>query len=214
MFSSCFSSAVALPASACSLLVAKHITAVIGSRCVYSTGEACCCPGSLCLLGCLLAACGSVILQAVPESLLMLHGAGAGDANSGDASLFLHVGLSNGVLQRTEVDRITGRLTDTRQRFLGTRPPRLFAVNVRGNRSLLALSSRPWLGYADMGRWQFMPLSYEALDHAAVSVKWILFSAAAAVHEGCICRLAYACKLCLDHNNCCLRYCFACMAYN
>eukprot|EP00775_Hariotina_reticulata_P013008 gene13008-13137_t len=106
-------------------------------------------------------------VNAVPESLLMLHGAGAGDASAGDASLFLHVGLSNGVLQRTEVDRITGRLTDTRQRFLGTRPPRLFAVNVRGNRSLLALSSRPWLGYADMGRWQFMPLSYEALDHAA-----------------------------------------------
>jgi splicing factor 3B subunit 3 len=62
-----------------------------------------------------------------------------------------------------------GKLSDTRQRFLGTRPPRLFAVWVRGVRSLLALSSRPWLGYTDMGRWQFMPLSYEALDHAAVS---------------------------------------------
>jgi len=61
-----------------------------------------------------------------------------------------------------------GKLTDTRQRFLGTRPPRLFSVSVRGERSLLALSSRPWLGYSDMGRWQFMPLSYEALDHAAV----------------------------------------------
>jgi splicing factor 3B subunit 3 len=42
---------------------------------------------------------------------------------------------------------------------------------VRGARSLLALSSRPWLGHADMGRWQFMPLSYEALDHAAVSAR-------------------------------------------
>jgi hypothetical protein len=61
-----------------------------------------------------------------------------------------------------------GKLSDTRQRFLGTRAPRLFAVWVRGVRSLLALSSRPWLGYTDMGRWQFMPLSYEALDHAAV----------------------------------------------
>jgi hypothetical protein len=61
-----------------------------------------------------------------------------------------------------------GKLSDTRQRFLGTRAPRLFAVWVRGVRSLLALSSRPWLGYTDMGRWQFMPLSYETLDHAAV----------------------------------------------
>ena len=47
-------------------------------------------------------------LQAVPESLLMLHGAAADEPGSGDAGLFLHVGLSSGVLQRTEVDRITG----------------------------------------------------------------------------------------------------------
>lgn len=107
------------------------------------------------------------MVNAVPESLLMLHGHAAEEAGSGDAGLFLHAGLTNGVLQRTEVDRITGKLTDTRQRFLGTRPPRLFSVSVRGERSLLALSSRPWLGYSDMGRWQFMPLSYEALDHAA-----------------------------------------------
>ncbi|WIA12061.1 hypothetical protein OEZ85_012138 [Tetradesmus obliquus] len=106
-------------------------------------------------------------VNAVPESLLMLHGHAAEEAGSGDAGLFLHVGLSNGVLQRTEVDRITGKLSDTRQRFLGTRAPRLTAVWVRGVRSLLALSSRPWLGYSDMGRWQFMPLSYEPLDHAA-----------------------------------------------
>jgi hypothetical protein len=46
--------------------------------------------------------------QAVPESLLMLHGVAADEPGSGDAGLFLHVGLSNGVLQRTEVDRITG----------------------------------------------------------------------------------------------------------
>jgi hypothetical protein len=47
-------------------------------------------------------------VQAVPESLLMLHGVAADEAASGDAGLFLHVGLSTGVLQRTEVDRITG----------------------------------------------------------------------------------------------------------
>lgn len=61
-----------------------------------------------------------------------------------------------------------GKLSDTRQRFLGTRAPRLFPVSVRGARSMLALSSRPWLGYSDMGRYSIMPLSYEALDYAAV----------------------------------------------
>lgn len=65
---------------------------------------------------------------------------------------------------------MAGKMTDTRQRLVGVRPPRLFAVSVRGERSLLALSSRPWLGYNDMGRWEFTPLSYEALDYAAVSV--------------------------------------------
>jgi hypothetical protein len=51
----------------------------------------------------------------------------------------------NGVLLRTEVDKVTGQLSDTRSRFLGTRPPKLFPVSVRGRRSMLALSSRPWL---------------------------------------------------------------------
>jgi hypothetical protein len=41
----------------------------------------------------------------------MLHGHAAEEPGSGDAGLFLHVGLSNGVLQRTEVDRITGEQT-------------------------------------------------------------------------------------------------------
>lgn len=32
---------------------------------------------------------------------------------------------------------------------------------------MLALSSRPWLGFSDQGRFNITPLSYEALDHAA-----------------------------------------------
>lgn len=107
------------------------------------------------------------VLQAVPESVLMLYNTSPDDTG-GDTGLFLHVGLNNGVLMRTGIDRTTGKLSDTRQRFLGTRPPKLVACSVRGQRSMLALSSRPWLGYTDMGRFQIMPLSYEALDYAAV----------------------------------------------
>lgn len=76
-------------------------------------------------------------------------------------------GLANGILLRTEVDRVTGKLTDTRTRFLGTRPPKLFALEVRGQRSMIALSSRPWLGYSDMGRYKITPLSYDSLDHCS-----------------------------------------------
>ena len=82
----------------------------------------------------------------------------------------LSAGLANGVLLRTQVDRITGQLSDTRTRFLGTRPPKLFAAAVKGQRSMLSLSSRPWLGYSDMGRYNLMPLSYEALDHASGTI--------------------------------------------
>lgn len=70
------------------------------------------------------------------------------------------------MLLRTEVDRVAGTLSDTRTRFLGTKPPKLFAAKVGGARCMLALSSRPWLGYSDMGRYTLTPLSYEALDYA------------------------------------------------
>lgn len=76
-------------------------------------------------------------------------------------------GLANGVLLRTEVDHVTGQLSDTRTRFLGTRPPKLLATAVNGRRSMLALSSRAWLGYSDQGRYNLSPLSFEALDHAS-----------------------------------------------
>jgi len=109
---------------------------------------------------------GMQALPSPPESALMLYNSTGGEGGA-DAGMFLHVALNNGVLMRTEIDRVSGQLSDTRSRFLGTRPPRLFAMSVRGSRSLLALSSRPWLGYSDMGRFNITPLSYEALDFAA-----------------------------------------------
>eukprot|EP00873_Tetraselmis_striata_P011542 jgi/Tetstr1/431806/TSEL_021301.t1 len=109
-------------------------------------------------------------LPAVPESLLIIDSPVTGDSMSeedaGAGSLFLHSGLANGVLLRTEMDRVTGAMSDTRTRFLGTRPPKLFATTLRGQRAMLALSSRPWLGYSHMGRFNLTPLSYEALDYA------------------------------------------------
>lgn len=32
---------------------------------------------------------------------------------------------------------------------------------------MLALSSRPWLGYSDQGKFNLVPMSYEALDYAS-----------------------------------------------
>jgi len=97
-------------------------------------------------------------LASPPESLLLVP--------EGNA-LFLHAGLANGVLLRTEVDAVTGQLTDSRIRFLGPRPARLFSTTVAGQAGLLALSTRPWLGYNDGGRHTLSPLSYEALEYAS-----------------------------------------------
>ncbi|MEW5303982.1 MAG: hypothetical protein WDW36_006625 [Sanguina aurantia] len=106
-------------------------------------------------------------LPSNPESVLMLYSSSSGSEGNAEGGLFLHTGLSNGILMRTEVDRVNGALSDTRSRFLGTRSPKLFTTSVRGQRSMLALSSRPWLGFSDQGRFNITPLSYEALDHAA-----------------------------------------------
>ncbi|KAG6550838.1 hypothetical protein Mapa_007634 [Marchantia paleacea] len=112
-------------------------------------------------------------MQAVsspPESLLLLEvqaSTGGEDGADHPASVFLSAGLQNGVLLRTEVDMVTGSLSDTRTRFLGLRAPKLFSALVRGRRAMLCLSSRPWLGYIHQGHFLLTPLSYETLEYAA-----------------------------------------------
>ncbi|GAB1527525.1 pre-mRNA-splicing factor rse1 [Rhizoctonia solani] len=81
-------------------------------------------------------------------------------------TLFVNIGLSNGVLLRTVLDPVNGQLTDTRTRFLGTRPVRLTRVSVQRNTCILALSSRSWLNYTHQNLLRFSPLIYENLDHA------------------------------------------------
>lgn len=84
-----------------------------------------------------------------------------------DTSMFLCVGLENGVFMRTRVDDVSGELSDTRTRFLGVRPVSLERVQVAGSTAVLALSARPWLCYGYAGRFHTTPLSYSALQHGA-----------------------------------------------
>ncbi|GAO45938.1 hypothetical protein SAICODRAFT_6225 [Saitoella complicata NRRL Y-17804] len=77
---------------------------------------------------------------------------------------FLHIGLYNGVYLRTVLDPVTGQLTDTRTRFLGSKPVKLFNVGIQGQRAVLALSSRSWLGYTYQSSLHLTPLSYEPLE--------------------------------------------------
>jgi len=88
------------------------------------------------------------------------------DSSTGGSTLFLHIGLYSGVYLRTVLDEVTGDLSDTRTRFLGPKPVKLFRVPVQGQQAILALSSRSWLGYSDQVTKSFMltPLNYNPLE--------------------------------------------------
>lgn len=68
-----------------------------------------------------------------------------------EEQIFLYVGLSNGILLKTVIDHITGSLTDTRSRFLGSKPVKLFMITINKKDALLALSSKPWVSYSYQG---------------------------------------------------------------
>lgn len=61
--------------------------------------------------------------------------------------LYLYAGLQNGMVVRTSIDPITGKLTDSRPKYLGAKPVKLVKLEVLGRPAVLALSSRPWLFY-------------------------------------------------------------------
>ncbi len=83
-----------------------------------------------------------------------------------EAQLYLHVGLVNGVLLRTAVDAITGALSDSRTRFLGTQPIRLLKATINNIPGMVALSSKTWLCYNYMSKYIATPLTTEGFDYA------------------------------------------------
>ncbi|XP_063828077.1 splicing factor 3B subunit 3 isoform X1 [Ostrinia nubilalis] len=106
-------------------------------------------------------------MQALPagaESLCIVEQPFESGAKS---ALHLNIGLSNGVLLRTTLDSVSGDLADTRTRYLGSRPVKLFKVRVQAAEAVLAVSSRTWLGYHYQNRFHLTPLSYECLEYAA-----------------------------------------------
>jgi len=110
-------------------------------------------------------------LPAASESLIIIEmGGGKDDLMTEGPSLggiFLNIGLSNGVLLRTVVDSVTGDLSDTRTRYLGSKPVKLFRVKMHNADAVLAMSSRSWLSYTYQSRFHLTPLSYEFLEYAS-----------------------------------------------
>ncbi|TFK22207.1 pre-mRNA-splicing factor RSE1 [Coprinopsis marcescibilis] len=104
-------------------------------------------------------------LTAPPSSICIADMLDA-SINKSQPTMFVNIGLQTGVLLRTVLDPINGQLTDTRTRFLGTRPIKLIRVTVHGNPAILALSSRSWINYTHQNLMHFTPLIYDNLDYA------------------------------------------------
>ncbi|XP_045893114.1 splicing factor 3B subunit 3-like [Micropterus dolomieu] len=111
-------------------------------------------------------------LPAQPESLCIVEMGGVEKQDElGEKGtigfLYLNIGLQNGVLLRTVLDQVSGDLSDTRTRYLGSRPVKLFRVRMQGQEAVLAMSSRSWLSYSYQSRFHLTPLSYETLEYAS-----------------------------------------------
>lgn len=75
-------------------------------------------------------------------------------------STTVHIGLENGVYVRTSIDEITGKLSDTRVKYIGSKPVLLSAIGLPQlqQNGILAISSRPWLGYSHKNAFKISPL--------------------------------------------------------
>ncbi|KAF5628518.1 pre-mRNA-splicing factor rse-1 [Fusarium sp. NRRL 25303] len=101
-------------------------------------------------------------LTAAPSSLSIMA---MEDPLSNRSGLYLHIGLSAGVYLRTSLDETTGELSATQTRFLGLKAIKLFQVTVKGRACVLALGSKPWLGYTDPKRgFTMTPLDCDELE--------------------------------------------------
>lgn len=94
-------------------------------------------------------------LPTLPESLCIVEMGATEDGQHG--TLYLNIGLENGVLLRTVLDPVTGDLADTRTRYLGSRPVKLFRIKMQGGEAVLAMSSRSWLSYNFQNRYYYSP---------------------------------------------------------
>ena len=79
------------------------------------------------------------------------------------------------MIVRTSIDPITGKLTDSRPKYLGARPVKLVKLEVLGKPAILGLSSRPWLFYT-FGRKQMASLLAFPFISVATAISMSSFS--------------------------------------
>lgn len=78
-----------------------------------------------------------------------------------DSSTIVHIGMENGLYVRSVIDEISGKLSDTRTKYLGSKPVKLSTIGLPqlDKSAVLAISSRPWIGYHYQGTFKISPLN-------------------------------------------------------
>lgn len=73
---------------------------------------------------------------------------------------YVHIGMENGVYVRAIIDEISGKLSDTRVKYLGSKPVQMSVVGLPQltQRAILAVSSRPWVAYNYRNIFKVTPL--------------------------------------------------------
>lgn len=78
-----------------------------------------------------------------------------------DNSAHIHIGMESGVYARVQMDTMTGKLRDTRLKYLGTKPVIVSKLKLPGLElsGIMAISSYPWIGYHNSeSQFKIMPL--------------------------------------------------------
>lgn len=77
-----------------------------------------------------------------PVSIVLSH-----LINDGLSQLYLHVGLKRGILFRINVDYLTGSLSDTRVRLIGSDPVYLNKIVLNNKPMVLVISDKIWISF-------------------------------------------------------------------
>jgi splicing factor 3B subunit 3 len=103
------------------------------------------------------------LLPAAPESIILTELGG----NSSEKDLFVFVGLKNGVLMKTSVDSLTGAMSDTRNKYLGSKSISLYKTTVQGQPAVIANSNKSWICYNTNNKYFCTMLNYDTIECAA-----------------------------------------------
>ncbi|CAK9437852.1 uncharacterized protein LODBEIA_P22300 [Lodderomyces beijingensis] len=87
---------------------------------------------------------------------------------SHDNAAFVHIGMENGVYARIKIDQYSGRLSDSRVKYLGSKPVNLRIVKLTEKlEGILLISSKPWIAYFHQGAFKTVPLIGIDIDAGA-----------------------------------------------